>query len=118
MAENKSKLLKCIICGEPYRGCRSCEGRTRYKPWMNVCDTPDHYEIYKCIQGIQSGTITNSEAKKILDGINISSKDLNGLLPSVKDILKDLFVEKSKEKTVAKAAEKEKKTLTEEHLFD
>ena len=95
----KQNFLKCIICGKSYRGCRTCRGRSEYAPWRNVCDTPQHYQVYRVIQDLDVKILSKSEAKEMLENIGITSIDLDGFLPSVKSLLEPLFAEKKSRKT-------------------
>lgn len=95
----KQNFLKCIICGKSYRGCRTCRGRAEYAPWRNVCDTPQHYQVYRVIQDLDVKILSKSEAKEMLENIGITSIDLDGFLPSVKSLLEPLFAEKKSRKT-------------------
>ena len=75
----KQNFLKCIICGKSYRGYRTCRGRAEYSPWRNVCDTPQHYQVYRVIQDLDAEILSKSEAKKMLENIGITSVEYDDL---------------------------------------
>jgi hypothetical protein len=98
LAKSQTRYLTCIICGKKYAGCRSCDDATSYKAWRSLCDTPQHFQIYRIIQELNLNAITLSEAKEMLSRIGVYKKDIDSLLPSVKAILEPVFARKQKVK--------------------
>lgn len=69
MPENNAN---CIICGKPYHICMSCKDQQKLEPWKTYTDTSEHYKIYQLLRGVNIGTFTFEEAKKRLEGIDLS----------------------------------------------
>lgn len=63
---------KCIICGEMYESCDSCEKIKTYTPWRSLCDTFHCYSIYLAIRSYQEKITTKEEAQKELAQLGVS----------------------------------------------
>ena len=72
MANKESLNHKCIICGEMYHECDTCQQIKTYTPWRSLCDTFDHYRIYLVIREWQEKMITKFEAKQKLRDLGIT----------------------------------------------
>lgn len=110
---------KCLICGEMYESCDSCEKIKTYTPWRSLCDTFHCYSIYLAIRSYQENLTTKDEAQKELMNLGITSasdyenwtdgtkKCLDEILstPKRKSYKKDVVVEEETTEPTAEIVE-------------
>lgn len=63
---------KCIVCGQPYHSCDTCEKIKSYSPWRTVTDTFKHYQIYVTIKSFDSNIISQEEAIQELKDLGVT----------------------------------------------
>lgn len=99
-------IVNCVVCGSKYEVCRLCPTTTKNTPWRVLCDSPVHYQVYHIVQDLKAKTINESEAKEMLENINITQTDVESFVPSVQDVLLPIFkaddpIKKKKKKSVS-----------------
>ena len=88
---NNSEIATCIICGKPYKTCLSCKKEITIKPWRNITDKVECYQIFLVLSQYNNGHIKKDEAKKQLEKIKY---DINELKPSVRDAIEEIISSK------------------------
>lgn len=89
MAEKNNAT--CSICGKKYYICLSCRDSMKANPWKMYTDTSEHYKISQIVKGFYNGVYNKGEANDRLKNVDLSG--LDGFLPHIKDIIKDIIKE-------------------------
>lgn len=89
MAEKNNAT--CSICGKKYYICLSCRDSMKANPWKMYTDTSEHYKISQIVKGFYNGVYSKGEANDRLKNVDLSG--LDGFLPHIKDIIKDIIKE-------------------------
>lgn len=114
------KMSHCLLCGNEYEVCRLCQNTIENNPWRLSCDSPRHFQIYMTVLSIRDNTLSQSQAKEMLDRIKVTADEIKTFVPSVQDTLLPLYekAERKVGKTVktdkAKHATKEQAKTTSE----
>lgn len=103
-------ITKCKVCGAEYEVCISCE---KARSWRALTDTADHYSILMTLMDFQSGG-DSRKAYKALRKVGVDFTELDGYIPSVRDLLAEIYRnEKGKaSKAKTKSVESENDDLT------
>lgn len=97
---------KCIICGEEYHSCDTCERIKSFTPWRSICDTFNHYSIYLTIKSFEAGFITKDEAQDELKRLGVTRSSYGDWTNGAKIRLDEIFapVKKGTKKVAEKDA--------------
>lgn len=91
-----SKLNKtCFLCQQQYSYCYSCPTELQYQSWKNLFDTENCKEIFNILCRHGQSTITDEEAKELLEQYDLSQKD--SFTDNVKKHIDQIFCASDKE---------------------
>ncbi len=79
----------CVICGNGYHACDTCNEIKKITPWKKLTDTIEHYKIFTVLKDYNNKVINKREAKKMLSGIDLSGRE--NFKESAKNLLNDIF---------------------------
>lgn len=82
------KNHRCVICGEEYRFCKTCDELKSHGvfSWRSTCDTAECFQIFLTIDDYKNGRISKEDARNMLRGIAaMSSKKLEDSVKLVVD---------------------------------
>lgn len=65
----------CIICGNGYHACDSCNEVKTFKPWRSLTDTIEHYKIFCVLKEYTDGFISKDEAHAALMNLDLSGRE-------------------------------------------
>lgn len=82
----------CRICGKTYNACPHCDPNNS---WRIMCDTEAHFQVWMIVYDYKHGSRSKESAKKCLKNIlsykYITREEIDGFIPSVKEILYELL---------------------------
>lgn len=62
----------CVICGQGYHACDSCDKIHSFTPWRSLADTMNHYKIYLILSDYYHHKIDQSKAQYMLDSCDLT----------------------------------------------
>ena len=65
----------CIICGNGYHACDSCNEVKTFKPWRSLTDTVEHYKIFCVLKEYNEKFLTKEEAYNALMNLDLSGRE-------------------------------------------
>ena len=63
---------KCILCGNEYKYCKSCQKDAKKEPWHVLYDNENCKNISKALTDYNFKTITKDEARNLLSKCDLS----------------------------------------------
>lgn len=100
----------CLLCGQEYEVCKLCPRVKEFTPWRIDFDTPRHFQIYNVVQDLRNETLTNLEAKDVLDHLSVTPEEVATFVPSVRATLEPVVGSVKPKKAIVP---KEEKTVEE-----
>lgn len=81
----------CVICGEGYHCCISCDDQ-KTTSWRLITDTMNHFKIYMILCDYRDKKITKEDAKKLLNQTDISG--WKNFKDGTKSLIEEILAEK------------------------
>ena len=98
----------CVVCGNGYHACDSCDEIKSFTPWRKLTDTAMHYQVFTVLKEYNNKLISTAEAIEMLSQLDISDKDT--YKDSAKKVLDEIL---SEDKTPRKNSKKKAATVNE-----
>lgn len=98
----------CVVCGNGYHACDSCDEIKSFMPWRKLTDTAMHYQVFTVLKEYNNKLISKVEAIETLSRLDISDKDT--YKDSAKKVLDEIL---SEDKTPRKNSKKKAATVNE-----
>lgn len=90
-------IKECVICGNKYKVCPTCEKVATFSPWRTLVCCADEYMIYSVLSQYDNDKNADMAADG-LDHVGLSKKTIATYRPSVKKQIAEIYkLRKAKE---------------------
>lgn len=83
-------IKECVICGNKYRVCPTCEKVTTFSPWRTLVCCVDEYMIYSTLSQYDNDKNADVAANK-LDHVGVSKKTMANYKLSVRKQITEIY---------------------------
>lgn len=83
------------MCGTKYHHCDSCRVEDYHRPWLTICDTEQHYKLFRIVKDFSDGNISKYSAVKELKKIGVEKKNISEYKENIQNILNEIFSDKN-----------------------
>ena len=93
-------IKECVICGNKYKVCPTCEKVATFSPWRTLVCCADEYMIYSILSQYDNDRDADVAAKG-LDRIGLSKKTIATYRPSVKNQITEIYRKQKKSQEIS-----------------